>query len=49
MDALQGGMRASVPAYRRQHVERNDRALHVGFDAVEPLVAPAWPRERAPA
>jgi Pyruvate/2-oxoacid:ferredoxin oxidoreductase gamma subunit len=45
-DALVGGMRESVPAYRRQHLEVNERALRAGFDAAEPLAVPAWPQER---
>jgi Pyruvate/2-oxoacid:ferredoxin oxidoreductase gamma subunit len=47
LDALHAGMRQSVPAYRRQHIELNERALTAGFDAVERLAAPAWERERA--
>ena len=49
VDALLGGMCASVPAYRRQHLEVNERALRAGLDAVEPLLMPAWQPERAPA
>jgi Pyruvate/2-oxoacid:ferredoxin oxidoreductase gamma subunit len=49
VDALLGGMRESVPAYRRQHLEVNERALHAGLDAVEPRLVPAWTPERAPA
>ncbi len=30
-DGLVAGMRASVPAYRAQHLEANERALRVGF------------------
>jgi Pyruvate/2-oxoacid:ferredoxin oxidoreductase gamma subunit len=42
LDGLHAGMRESVPAYRRQHVERNEQALTVGFGAAEPLAVPAW-------
>ena len=49
VDALLGGMRESVPAYRRQHLEVNERALRAGLDTVEPLLMPAWQPERAPA
>jgi Pyruvate/2-oxoacid:ferredoxin oxidoreductase gamma subunit len=48
-DAVVAGMRQSVPPYRRQHVEVNERALRAGFDAVEPLAVPAWSAERTPA
>ncbi len=40
--ALIEAMRQSVPPYRRQHVEANERALHAGFDAVPANAAPAW-------
>jgi len=49
VDALLGGMRESVPAYRRQHLEVNERALRAGLDRVEPLAVPAWQREAASA
>jgi Pyruvate/2-oxoacid:ferredoxin oxidoreductase gamma subunit len=49
LDGLHAGMRESIPAYRRQHVELNERALSVGFDAVERLAAPAWEPARSPA
>jgi len=42
VDALLGGMRQSVPAYRRQHVEANEAALAAGANAVEPGRFPAW-------
>ena len=46
-EALLAGMTASVPAYRRQHLEANGRALRAGFSAVAPGVAPAWNAGRA--
>lgn len=49
LDGLHAGMRESIPAYRRQHVELNERALSVGFDAVDRLAAPAWEPARSPA
>ncbi len=49
VDAVVAGMRESVPAYRRQHLEVNERALRAGLDAVEPLAVPAWSPERTPA
>ncbi len=42
VDALLGGMRQSVPAYRRQHVEANEAALAAGADAVDADRFPAW-------
>lgn len=45
LEALHGGMRESIPAYRRQHLELNERALTTGFDAVDRLAAPAWVAE----
>jgi Pyruvate/2-oxoacid:ferredoxin oxidoreductase gamma subunit len=45
IDALVEGMRESVPAYRSQHLESNERALRAGFERVS-LEAPAW-EERA--
>jgi len=41
--ALRAGVRACVPAYRRQHLELNDRALDAGAGAVAHVaVHPAW-------
>jgi Pyruvate/2-oxoacid:ferredoxin oxidoreductase gamma subunit len=42
LDSLVEGMRESIPAYRRQHVEANEAAIRAGFDRVERLAAPAW-------
>jgi len=33
LDALIAGMHESIPSYRRQHIESNERALRAGFDA----------------
>jgi Pyruvate/2-oxoacid:ferredoxin oxidoreductase gamma subunit len=49
VEALLGGMRESVPSYRRQHLGVNEQALRAGLDAVEPLVVPAWQPEPASA
>jgi len=42
LDALVEGMRASVPSYRKQHVEHNESALRAGHAAVPRALAPAW-------
>ncbi len=46
LDALVGGMRDSVPAYRSQHLEANEKALRAGFERW-PLEAPAWEEHAA--
>jgi 2-oxoglutarate ferredoxin oxidoreductase subunit gamma len=42
LDSLIEGMRESIPPYRRQHIESNERALQAGYDAVSVGVHPAW-------
>jgi Pyruvate/2-oxoacid:ferredoxin oxidoreductase gamma subunit len=42
LDGALDGMRESIPPYRRQHVEGNERAIRVGWDATAKLTAPAW-------
>jgi Pyruvate/2-oxoacid:ferredoxin oxidoreductase gamma subunit len=42
LDSLVEGMRASIPAYRRQHLEANERALRAGHAAVPERTHPAW-------
>ena len=42
LEALVAGMRESVPPYRRQHVEANEKALRAGFACAAPGAAPAW-------
>jgi Pyruvate/2-oxoacid:ferredoxin oxidoreductase gamma subunit len=42
LDAAIEGMRESIPPYRTQHIAKNEEALRAGFDAVEPLTAPAF-------
>ena len=43
VDAAVAAMQESLPSYRRQHTEGNERALRAGHQAVEALAAPAWP------
>jgi Pyruvate/2-oxoacid:ferredoxin oxidoreductase gamma subunit len=40
--SLVEAMRQSVPPYRRQHVEANERALRAGCGTVPANAAPAW-------
>jgi Pyruvate/2-oxoacid:ferredoxin oxidoreductase gamma subunit len=47
LDAAIEGMRESIPPYRTQHIAKNEEALRVGFDAVEPLTAPAFAEANA--
>ena len=42
VESLVEAMRESVPSYRRQHLESNEKALRTGYDSVEPGLAPAW-------
>ena len=42
--SLRDAARASVPAYRSQHLELNERALEIGAGALPGLVTEAWPR-----
>jgi len=51
LDSLVEGMRDSIPSYRRQHVESNERALRAGHDAAPAGTgAPrAWQPEEVPA
>jgi len=47
VESLVEGMRASVPAYRRQHLDANANALRAGFESAEANAAPAWGEGRA--
>jgi Pyruvate/2-oxoacid:ferredoxin oxidoreductase gamma subunit len=47
LDALVAGMRESVPSYRRQHLEANERALRAGFESAPAEAAPAWTESEA--
>ena len=40
VESLIAAMKQLVPAYRRQHVETNERALRAGADAAAPGLAP---------
>ena len=41
-DSLVEAMRESLPSYRQQHAEANERALRAGFEALPWNAAPAW-------
>ncbi len=43
--ALEGALADSLPSYRQQFLEANQRALAVGRAAVSELAQPAWNRE----
>ncbi len=42
LHSLVEGMRDSIPSYRVQHLDANERALRAGFGAVEAGTHPAW-------
>ena len=42
LEAAIEAMQASLPPYRRQHIEANATALRAGFEAIEGQSAPAW-------
>jgi Pyruvate/2-oxoacid:ferredoxin oxidoreductase gamma subunit len=42
IDALIEAMRASIPPYRTQHIEANERVLRAGWDLLPAGAAPAW-------
>jgi Pyruvate/2-oxoacid:ferredoxin oxidoreductase gamma subunit len=41
LDALVHAVHASLPSYRSQHIELNERALHAGFAAAPTMSVPA--------
>jgi 2-oxoglutarate ferredoxin oxidoreductase subunit gamma len=43
LESLRVAAGASIPPYRRQHLERNERALEAGARAVSPLELAPWP------
>jgi Pyruvate/2-oxoacid:ferredoxin oxidoreductase gamma subunit len=43
VDALVEAMRASIPPYRQQHIEANERVIRLGFEMVNGVEHPAWP------
>lgn len=42
IDSLVEAMRSTIPPYRRQHIEANERALLAGWDALPRGIQPAW-------
>ncbi len=42
LDSLVDAMRSTIPSYRRQHIEANERALTAGWDTVRHGAHPAW-------
>jgi 2-oxoglutarate ferredoxin oxidoreductase subunit gamma len=42
LDGAVEAMRRSIPSYRRQHVETNERTIRAGHAAVPLLLHPAW-------
>ena len=42
VDAAIAGMRDSIPSYRTQHIEANERALRAGWDLLPAGAYPAW-------
>jgi Pyruvate/2-oxoacid:ferredoxin oxidoreductase gamma subunit len=46
-DALVAAMRASIPPYRTQHIEANERVLRAGWDLLPAGEHPAWERSAA--
>ena len=46
-EALDAALAESLPSYRQQFLEANQRALATGRDAVAALSHPAWTREAA--
>ena len=47
LDSAIEGMKLSIPAYRRQHIEANERALLTGWDLLPANSHPAWQRSEA--
>ena len=47
LDTLIEGMRASIPPYRTQHIEANERALRAGWELLPEHAFPAWERSAA--
>jgi Pyruvate/2-oxoacid:ferredoxin oxidoreductase gamma subunit len=41
-ESLVAAMRASIPSYRTQHIDANERALHAGAELVTAGEVPAW-------
>jgi 2-oxoglutarate ferredoxin oxidoreductase subunit gamma len=47
LTSLIEAMRESIPPYRTQHIEANERALRAGFDLLPANAHPAWERSAA--
>ena len=47
IDALVEGMRESIPPYRTQHIEANERVLRAGWELLPAGAHPAWERTAA--
>ena len=47
LDSLIEAMRESIPPYRTQHIEANERALRAGWDLLPANEQPAWERSAA--
>ena len=45
VEGLIEAMRESLPSYRRQHAEVNERALRAGSESVPSVACPAWVAE----
>jgi 2-oxoglutarate ferredoxin oxidoreductase subunit gamma len=45
-DALVHAMRASIPSYRTQHIDANERAIRAGAQLLPASVFPAWETAR---
>jgi Pyruvate/2-oxoacid:ferredoxin oxidoreductase gamma subunit len=43
VDAMVEAMRESIPPYRSQHIEANERVIRLGFESVGETTHPAWP------
>jgi Pyruvate/2-oxoacid:ferredoxin oxidoreductase gamma subunit len=43
VDTLVAAMRASIPPYRTQHIEANERSIRAGADLLPSAELPAWP------
>ena len=46
-DSLIEAMRQSIPPYRTQHIEANEKALRAGWDLLPANAHPAWERSAA--
>jgi Pyruvate/2-oxoacid:ferredoxin oxidoreductase gamma subunit len=47
LSSLIEAMRESIPPYRTQHIEANERALRAGFDLLPANAHPAWEKSAA--